>query len=134
MNETRQNSAIAPSIPGNRPKRGWSKTSIACRHNERPPRLISEARIWRAGQRCQILLDDGGFTGANLERPALGTLLSAGIEAGKINCVVEVYKVDRLSRSLLDFCKTECPLFERHGVSFVSRDTGLQHNQFVGAV
>lgn len=61
--------------------------------------------------------DDGGFTGANLERPALGTLLSA-IEAGKIDCVV-VYKVDRLSRSLLDFARL-MSLFERHGVSFVS--------------
>jgi len=61
--------------------------------------------------------DDGGFTGANLERPALGTLLSA-IEAGKIDCVV-VYKVDRLSRSLLDFARL-MSLFDRYGVSFVS--------------
>src|ERR1700676_4044079 len=45
--------------------------------------------------------DDGGFTGANLERPALRKLL-ADIEIGKIDCVL-VYKVDRLSRSLLDF-------------------------------
>jgi len=42
--------------------------------------------------------DDGGFTGANLERPALRRLL-ADIQAGQINCVV-IYKVDRLSRSL----------------------------------
>src|SRR5579884_1644385 len=45
--------------------------------------------------------DDGGFTGANIERPAFQRLL-ADIEAGKIDVVV-VYKVDRLSRSLLDF-------------------------------
>jgi site-specific DNA recombinase len=44
--------------------------------------------------------DDGGFSGANLERPALGKLL-ADMEAGRVDCVV-VYKVDRLSRSLLD--------------------------------
>jgi hypothetical protein len=43
--------------------------------------------------------DDGGFTGGNMERPALKRLL-ADIEAGRIDCVV-VYKVDRLSRSLL---------------------------------
>ena len=43
--------------------------------------------------------DDGGFTGGNMERPALKRLL-ADIEAGEIDCVV-VYKVDRLSRSLL---------------------------------
>jgi DNA invertase Pin-like site-specific DNA recombinase len=45
--------------------------------------------------------DDGGFTGGNMDRPALARLLSE-IRAGKVDCVV-VYKVDRLSRSLLDF-------------------------------
>src|SRR6476659_973801 len=47
--------------------------------------------------------DDGGFSGANLERPALKQLL-ADIEAGKIDCII-VYKYDRLSRSLADFMK-----------------------------
>ena len=47
--------------------------------------------------------NDGGFTGGNMDRPALARLL-ADIEAGKIDCVV-VYKVDRLSRSLLDFAR-----------------------------
>ena len=45
--------------------------------------------------------DDGGFSGGSMDRPALDRLLR-DIEAGKIDCVV-VYKVDRLSRSLLDF-------------------------------
>jgi site-specific DNA recombinase len=49
------------------------------------------------------LYDDGGFTGANMERPALTRLLHA-VEAGDLDCVV-VYKVDRLSRSLLDFTR-----------------------------
>lgn len=61
--------------------------------------------------------DDGGFTGANMDRPALRRLL-ADIEAGKVDCVV-VYKVDRLSRSLLDFARI-MESFERHSVSFVS--------------
>jgi site-specific DNA recombinase len=61
--------------------------------------------------------DDGGFTGGNMERPALRRLL-ADIRAGKIDCVV-TYKVDRLSRSLLDFAKM-METFEQHGVSFVS--------------
>jgi len=61
--------------------------------------------------------DDGGFTGGNMDRPALKRLL-ADIEAGKIDCVV-VYKVDRLSRSLLDFARM-MEVFEQHGVSFVS--------------
>ena len=47
--------------------------------------------------------DDGGSTGANMERPALSRLLRA-VEAGELDCVV-VYKVDRLSRSLLDFTR-----------------------------
>ncbi|HEY7427001.1 MAG TPA: recombinase family protein [Gemmataceae bacterium] len=61
--------------------------------------------------------DDGGFTGGNMERPALQRLL-ADIQAGKIDSVV-TYKVDRLSRSLLDFAKM-METFEQHGVSFVS--------------
>ena len=61
--------------------------------------------------------DDGGFTGANLDRPSLKRLM-ADLEARKIDCVV-VYKVDRLSRSLMDFAQL-MSLFERYGVSFVS--------------
>jgi site-specific DNA recombinase len=61
--------------------------------------------------------DDGGFTGGNMERPALQRLL-ADIEAGKIDCVV-VYKVDRLSRSLLDFAKM-METFDKQRLSFVS--------------
>jgi site-specific DNA recombinase len=61
--------------------------------------------------------DDGGFTGGNMERPALKRLF-ASIEAGEIDCVV-VYKVDRLSRSLLDFARM-MEIFDKHSVSFVS--------------
>ena len=61
--------------------------------------------------------DDGGFSGGTLERPALKRLL-ADIEAGRIDCVV-VYKIDRLSRALVDFTKL-VEVFERHGVTFVS--------------
>jgi site-specific DNA recombinase len=61
--------------------------------------------------------DDGGFTGANTERPAFQRLLT-DIEAGKIDVVV-VYKVDRLSRSLLDFAKL-MERFGQAGASFVS--------------
>lgn len=61
--------------------------------------------------------DDGGFTGGNMDRPAMQRLM-ADIEAGKIDCVV-VYKVDRLSRSLLDFARI-MEVFEKHNVSFVS--------------
>jgi len=61
--------------------------------------------------------DDGGYSGGNVERPGLRQLM-LDIEAGKIDAVV-VYKVDRLSRSLLDFARM-METFERHKISFVS--------------
>lgn len=61
--------------------------------------------------------DDGGLSGASLDRPALQKLLT-DVQAGKITIVV-VYKVDRLTRSLADFAKL-VELFDEHGVSFVS--------------
>jgi len=61
--------------------------------------------------------DDGGFSGGNIERPALKRLME-DIEAGRIDCVI-VYKVDRLSRSLLDFARV-MGTFDKYSVSFVS--------------
>ncbi|MBF0121469.1 MAG: recombinase family protein [Desulfobacterales bacterium] len=61
--------------------------------------------------------NDGGYSGGNLERPALKRLL-ADIEAGKIDCVL-TYKIDRASRSLADFVKL-MEIFEKHKVSFIS--------------
>lgn len=61
--------------------------------------------------------DDGGFSGGTLDRPALARLLS-DIQAGRIDTVV-VYKIDRLSRALMDFSKL-VEVFDRHGITFVS--------------
>jgi DNA invertase Pin-like site-specific DNA recombinase len=61
--------------------------------------------------------DDGGFSGGTLERPALKRL-RADIEAGKVDVVV-VYKIDRLSRSLMDFSRL-VEVFDQHKVTFVS--------------
>jgi DNA invertase Pin-like site-specific DNA recombinase len=61
--------------------------------------------------------DDGGVSGGTLERPALQRLL-ADIEAGLIDVIV-VYKIDRLSRSLMDFAKL-VDIFDRNQVTFVS--------------
>lgn len=61
--------------------------------------------------------DDGGFSGGNMDRPAL-TQLMEDIKAGKIQTVV-VYKIDRLTRSLMDFSKL-VEVFDAHGVTFVS--------------
>ena len=63
------------------------------------------------------MYDDGGISGATLERPALQRLL-ADINQGKVQVVV-VYKVDRLTRSLADFAKI-VEIFDARGVSFVS--------------
>ncbi|MFO0197362.1 MAG: recombinase family protein [Alphaproteobacteria bacterium] len=61
--------------------------------------------------------DDGGISGGTLERPALKRLIG-DIEAGLIDVVV-VYKIDRLSRSLIDFTKLVA-VFDAHNVTFVS--------------
>jgi len=61
--------------------------------------------------------DDGGFTGANMDRPALKKLLQ-DVGDGLVDCVM-VYKVDRLTRSLLDFARI-MDVLDKHGVNFVS--------------
>jgi site-specific DNA recombinase len=61
--------------------------------------------------------DDGGFSGGNLERPAMQRLL-ADLRAGRVDIVV-VYKVNRLTRSLADFARL-VEIFDAQGVSFVS--------------
>ena len=61
--------------------------------------------------------DDGGFSGGTMERPALQRLLD-DIKAAKVDIVV-VYKIDRLTRSLMDFARI-VEVFDGHGVSFVS--------------
>ena len=76
--------------------------------------LSQKAQAWKA---VPVAYDDGGFSGGNMERPALQRLL-ADIAAKKIRIIV-VYKVDRLTRSLADFAKL-VELFDAHGVSFVS--------------
>ena len=61
--------------------------------------------------------DDGGISGATLDRPGLQRLL-ADIESHRVDVVV-VYKIDRLSRALMDFAKL-VEVFDRNDVTFVS--------------
>src|SRR5207237_5356249 len=61
--------------------------------------------------------DDGGVSGATLEPPALNRLL-ADIETKRVDVVV-VYKIDRLSRALMDFSKL-VEVFDRNNVTFIS--------------
>jgi site-specific DNA recombinase len=69
---------------------------------------------WRL---IETAYDDGGLSGGTLERPALQRLM-ADIAQRRVDTVV-VYKVDRLTRSLMDFAKI-VELFDRHGVTFVA--------------
>ena len=84
-------------------------------------REACEAYIKSQAHEGWILLpdkfDDGGLSGASLERPALQTLLDRG-RSKRIDVIV-VYKVDHLTRSLADFAKL-VELFDAHDVSFVS--------------
>ena len=61
--------------------------------------------------------DDGGYSGGNMKRPALQDLLE-DIKAGAVDMIV-VYKIDRLTRSLVDFSKM-IDVFDQHNCSFVS--------------
>lgn len=61
--------------------------------------------------------DDGGFTGGNIDRPALKNLIE-DIKNRKIDIIV-VYKIDRLTRSLMDFSRL-VDIFDEYGVTFVS--------------
>ena len=76
-----------------------------------------QANAARDGRLVSTLYNDGGFSGGHMERPALQRLLD-DVASGKVNCVV-VYKVDRLSRSLLDFARI-MGVLDEHGASFVS--------------
>jgi site-specific DNA recombinase len=88
--------------------------------------LDTQRDVCRAYIKCQAhrnwtelpyQYDDGGYSGGTLVRPALGRLIG-DIEAGRIDIVV-IYKIDRLTRSLLDFVRL-MDVMERYGASFVS--------------
>lgn len=63
------------------------------------------------------LYDDGGWSGGNMDRPALKQLLQ-DVQAGRVDIIV-VYKVDRLTRSLADFARI-VDILDKAGASFVS--------------
>lgn len=82
-------------------------------------RVLAERYIQnQAGKGWTVLpkhYDDGGYSGGNIERPALQNLLD-DIQAGAIDCVV-TYRLDRVSRSLFDFTKI-IHIFDQHKVIF----------------
>src|SRR6185369_14840494 len=75
--------------------------------------------------------DDGGFSGATMERPALQRLL-ADITAGRVDTIV-VYKIDRLTRALADFAKI-VEILDARGASFVSVTQQFNTTTSMGAL
>jgi DNA invertase Pin-like site-specific DNA recombinase len=73
--------------------------------------------------------DDGGHSGSGLERPALAELMQ-DIEAGHIDAVV-IYKIDRLTRSLLDFVRL-IEIFDRHSITLVSISQAFDTSDSMG--
>jgi len=73
--------------------------------------------------------DDGGHSGSGLERPALGQLMQ-DVEAGKVDAVV-VYKIDRLTRSLLDFVRL-IEIFDRQSITLVSISQAFDTSDSMG--
>ena len=73
--------------------------------------------------------DDGGHSGSSLERPALARLMQ-DIEAGQVDAVV-IYKIDRLTRSLLDFVRL-IELFDRRGIALVSVSQAFDTSDSMG--
>lgn len=76
--------------------------------------LSQKAEGWKP---VKTHYDDGGYSGGNMNRPALEDLLD-DIRAGKVQIVV-LYKIYRLTRSLMDFSKL-VEIFDEYGVTFVS--------------
>jgi site-specific DNA recombinase len=106
----------ARSIPANPPRRGSQEFNSLQAQREACEAFINSQR--HEGWVClPKTYDDGGFSGATIERPALQRLL-ADIAAGRIDTIV-VYKIDRLTRSLADFAKI-VEILDGRGASFVS--------------
>ena len=94
-----------------------------------PARPTSPANAREGYAAIRERYDDGGHSGGTLERPALQRLL-ADVEAGLIDVIV-VYKIDRLSHTLMDFARL-VEIFERNQVTFVSVTQSFQHHDVDG--
>src|SRR5215217_5615414 len=99
------------------PRPSATATRRRCWRTSRPSEAYIKSQAQEGWRLVPDHYDDGGLSGASLERPALQALLT-DVQARRIDLVV-VYKVDRLTRSLADFAKL-IELFEAHAVSFVS--------------
>ena len=101
----------------NLPRKGSNRNSTRSQHSARPCVAYIRSQQHEGWALAKTRYDDGGFSGGNVERPALQQLLT-DIRTGRIDIVV-VYKVDRLTRSLADFARL-VEIFDKEGMSFVS--------------
>src|SRR6188472_2438055 len=119
----------ARSIPANPPRRGSQEFNSLQAQREACEAFINSQR--HEGWVClPKTYDDGGFSGATMERPALQRLL-ADITAGRVDTIV-VYKIDRLTRSLADFAKI-VEILDARGASFCFSHAAVQHDNVDGA-
>ena len=109
--------SAARSTRGSRRRKASNRPSTRSMRSARPREAFINSQRQEGWVALPQKYDDGGYTGANMDRPALKRLL-ADIESGEVNCVV-VYKVDRLTRSLLDFSRI-MEVLDKHGATFVS--------------
>ena len=116
MNQRPKPSAVQFTLASPRTKDSTRNSTRSMPSGNRA-RRISRASNTKAGNACWSRMTRGGFTGGDMERPALRRLLK-GIEGGKVDCVV-VYKVDRLNRLLLNFAKI-MQIFEEQNASSCS--------------
>ena len=96
---------------------GSNGSSIRCRRQREACEAFVDSQRHEGWVCLRAAYDDGGFSGATMDRPALKQLLE-DITAGRVDTVV-VYKIDRLTRSLADFAKI-VEILDARGASFVS--------------
>ena len=105
------------STPASPLKKASSRTSILCTPSARLGEAYIRSQQGEGWRLRKTPYNDGGLSGATMERPALKQL-RADIKEGLVDVVV-VYKVDRLTRSLSDFARM-VEIFDGHQVSFVA--------------
>ena len=113
----RSESSAARSTPASPPRKAWSRSSTPSMPSARPARPTSPARRPKAGCSCPTTTTTAASRAARWSARPCKRLL-ADIEASRVDVVV-VYKIDRLSRALMDFAKL-VEVFDRNSVTFVS--------------
>ena len=108
----------------NRPRKGSSRNFNSLQAQREACEAFIDSQRHEGWVCLRAAYDDGGFSGATMDRPALKRLLE-DITAGRVDTVV-VYKIDRLTRSLADFAKIVEILDAKGALRYLNRDPKLQ--------